>query len=180
MLELAPGFVHYRGWCDTALDIASLPLKQTTVRVYGKEHATPRLVAWMGEASYTYAGQTHEPAAMPGWLATMRTALAHFTRAKYNSVLANYYRDGRDSVAWHADDETELGKHPTIASISLGGSRRFGIKYKSSKATQYVTLEHGDLLVMSGDAQRDYLHCVPKTSAFVAARLNLTFRHISK
>lgn len=186
--ELPPGFELRRGWakalCNPLSDVLvrTLPLEARTVRVFGKVHPMPRLTAWMGEAEYTYSGVRHAPAPMPEWLARLRgevslLALHHSTAL--NSVLANYYRDGSDSVAWHADDEIELGPEPTIASVSLGGGRRFSIRPRLDDGSRWhIDLEHGDLLIMSGRSQADYLHAVPKTSRASAPRLNLTFRRI--
>lgn len=158
--------------------VASLALHQPTIRVYGRECRTPRLVAWYGEAGYSYSGQTHPPLAMPPWLEALRNSVESVTRVRFNSVLANYYRDGRDSVAWHADDEPELGSEPMIASVSLGASREFAIKPRArADARRWrVMLDHGDLLLMRGRSQLDYLHALPKTSKPVGPRLNLTFR----
>jgi alkylated DNA repair dioxygenase AlkB len=116
---------------------------------------------------------------MPVWLDSMRLAVEHHTGARYNSVLANYYRTGADSVAWHADDEPELGSEPTIASLSFGSSRRFAIKSRADNSVMACFLDHGDLLVMSGRSQADYLHSITKTARSVSPRLNLTFRWTS-
>lgn len=189
-LNLAPGFALARGrfahMNERITLYPGLDLEQREVRMFGKVRPVPRLVAWYGASSYSYSGQTHPAAEMPGWLESLRLELEDACGARFNSVLANYYRDGRDSVAWHADDEPELGKQPTIASVSLGAARRFGIRSRTPKGTgagswdiQWLTLEHGDLLVMSGDSQRDYMHCLPKTPAAVGPRLNLTFRFVS-
>jgi alkylated DNA repair dioxygenase AlkB len=83
----------------------------------------------------------------------------------FNSVLINYYRDGNDSVAWHADDERELGQDLTIASLSLGAERDFELcpKNPSSRAVKVrVKLKNGSLLVMGKSLQSNGLHQVPK------------------
>ena len=83
-----------------------------------------------------------------------------------NSVLVNYYRDGKDSMGWHSDDEKELGINPIIASISLGSSRKFKMKHNTNKNDDSkidVTLDHGSLLVMKGATQHFWKHCIPKT-----------------
>lgn len=213
--ELPEGFQIIRGAClapGTFEElIAALPLEQTKIKLFGREHNTPRLTAWMGEGSYTYSGIAHAPAPAPTWVAQVQAAAEYAcsdlgigasedssgvassassasTRAaaKFNSVLTNVYRDGRDSVAYHADDEPELGPEPVIASVSFGASRTFLIKEKSTgksaegarvtAKTWRTELHHGDLVIMSGNAQRDFLHSVPKTSRPVGPRLNLTFR----
>ncbi|MNE85874.1 2OG-Fe(II) oxygenase superfamily protein [compost metagenome] len=94
-----------------------------------------------------------------------------------NGVLLNYYRDGQDSMGWHSDDEPELGRNPLVASLNLGGTRRFDLRRKGHSAIDYsVELEAGSLLVMSGTTQHYWQHQVAKTRREVAPRLNLTFR----
>ena len=110
----------------------------------------------------------------------LRNKLEQSLEEAFNSVLANLYRNGNDSVAWHSDDEPQLGREPIIASISLGASRRFSLKRKSDKCAPavHIDLAHGTLLVMSGTTQRFWQHSVPKTNKPVGPRLNLTFRRI--
>jgi alkylated DNA repair dioxygenase AlkB len=93
-----------------------------------------------------------------------------------NCVLANLYRNGNDSMSWHADNERELGPSPTICSVSFGATRRFVLKHKNTGQKVTVDLEHGDVLVMGGMTQERWLHAIPKTSKKVDRRMNLTFR----
>ena len=96
-----------------------------------------------------------------------------------NSVLANLYRDGRDAMGWHSDDEPELGPRPVIASLSLGGTRRFVFRHRREPERKYeLPLGHGSLLLMRGDTQADWKHALPRTARPVAPRINLTFRRI--
>jgi alkylated DNA repair dioxygenase AlkB len=99
----------------------------------------------------------------------------------FNSVLVNLYRNGKDYVSWHSDDEPELGNNPTIASVSLGETRRFQLRHKSNKNldTVEIALNHGSLLIMKGSTQHFWKHQVPKTSKLLKARINLTFRVIN-
>ena len=95
---------------------------------------------------------------------------------------------GANSVAWHADDEPELGTEPLIASVSLGATRRFHMRHRADDERRNdqhrnverlnVELEHGTLLVMRGPTQHHWMHQVPKTARSVGPRINLTFRHI--
>lgn len=158
--------------------ISSLTWEQPSIKMFGKSIQIPRLTCWMGDSAYTYSGHTNTPIAMPEIISQIKTWLESYTGARFNSVLANYYRNGSDSVSWHSDDEPELGQEPTIASLSFGASRDFQIKHKATGERKTYRLEHGDLLVMSGRSQLDYLHCVPKTTKPVGARINLTFRTI--
>ena len=100
-------------------------------------------------------------------------------RTSFNSVLLNFYRDGKDSMGWHSDDETELGNEPVIASISLGAARRFQMRHKHDKSLRVtIELTHGSCLVMTGAMQTHWQHQVPKTARQVGGRINLTFRRI--
>ncbi len=151
---------------------------QEYLQFFGRQVAQPRLTAWFGvgmEISTRYL--TTRPAAP--WtpeLRAIRDALSDLYGVAFNSALANLYRDGKDSVSWHADDEATLGPHPTIASVSLGAPRRFLLKNREGGPHQAFTLGRGDLLVMGPGVQAGYLHSVPKTTRIVEARVNLTFR----
>jgi alkylated DNA repair dioxygenase AlkB len=99
----------------------------------------------------------------------------------FNCVLCNLYRDGRDSMGWHADNERELGPAPVIASISLGAERQFQLKSRTDSTQRHaLLLEHGSLLVMAGDLQQHWLHQLPKTARVDRPRINLTFRCIAQ
>ncbi len=109
----------------------------------------------------------------------LRELLCERLKHPFNSVLANLYRHGQDSMGWHADDEPELGAQPLIASISLGGERRFDLRSRSGPPRRFnFVLEHGSLLMMEGNSQRDWLHQVAKTRQHCAPRINLTYRLI--
>jgi alkylated DNA repair dioxygenase AlkB len=96
-----------------------------------------------------------------------------------NGVLLNYYRDGNDSMGWHSDDEPELGRNPLVASLNLGGPRRFDLRRKGSGRIEHsLQLDSGSLLVMAGATQHYWQHQVAKTRKPVAPRINLTFRLI--
>jgi alkylated DNA repair dioxygenase AlkB len=169
------------GWLENddrwmASVVETVAWEQPIVTVYGQRHPTPRLTAWYGDAAYSYSGMTHPPAVFPRPLAQIRDRLQATTGVRFNSCLANLYRDGSDSMGAHADDEPELGPEPTIASVSLGARRRFLLTEVESGERFTWSLGNGDLLVMSGESQRDYRHAVPKTPARVGPRLNLTFR----
>jgi alkylated DNA repair dioxygenase AlkB len=177
-----PACVRYvPGWLDDddrwmAALVDTVEWEQPTVTVFGRQHPTPRLTAWYGDAAYSYSGITHAPSAFPAPLSEIRTRLLTTTGVRFNSCLANLYRDGTDSMGAHADNEPELGPEPTIASVSLGARRRFVMTHVESGERFTWTLGMGDLLVMSGESQRDFRHAVPKTTARTGPRLNLTFR----
>ncbi|VXB86331.1 Alpha-ketoglutarate-dependent dioxygenase AlkB [Pseudomonas sp. 8AS] len=161
--------------------LAQTPWTQPQVCLHGRLYPVPRLVAWYGdaEASYRYSGLVHQPLPWTPLLAEIRARVEAVAGQALNGVLLNYYRDGQDSMGWHSDDEPELGAEPLVASLSLGGSRRFDLRRKGhSRIEHSLPLEHGTLLVMRGATQHHWQHQVAKTAQPVAPRLNLTFRLI--
>ena len=153
--------------------------RQEHITIQGQRIALPRMTAWHGDKGYRYSGIANTPQPWTPVLQDIRERLGRETGVSFNSVLCNWYRTGRDSVAWHSDDEVELGTNPVIASISLGATRTFSLKRRDGAGARLdQPLAHGDLLVMRGSTQRDYLHQVPKTTKPVGDRINLTFRLI--
>ncbi|TFW32699.1 alpha-ketoglutarate-dependent dioxygenase AlkB family protein [Massilia horti] len=148
------------------------------VTVFGKRHLQPRLTAWHGEARYTYSGLTLEPLPFTPLLQHIRQAAEAATGRRYNSVLLNYYRDGRDSMGMHSDDEPELGPEPAIASVSFGATRPFVLRHKRSGRTFKIDLTDGSLLFMSGSLQQNWQHGINKSQRPLGPRVNLTFRFI--
>jgi alkylated DNA repair dioxygenase AlkB len=161
---------------------ATLAWTQHRVRVFGREHSTPRLCAWHGDpqARYAYSGQALEPLPWTPALADIRARLEVASGIPFNGVLCNLYRNGADSMGWHSDDEASLGPCPVIASLSLGATRRFVFRHRRRRELGTVDLQlaHGDLLLMAGDTQRHWQHAVPKTRRPVGPRINLTFRRV--
>jgi alkylated DNA repair dioxygenase AlkB len=158
--------------------------RQDSITIAGRSIPQPRLTAWFGDpdASYTYSGLRLAPAPWIEPLAALRRRVEQAASASFNSVLCNLYRDGRDSVGWHADDEPELGAEPLIASVSLGATRRFVMRptRRAVDASPVeLPLRHGALLVMGGATQRLYRHGVPKQPSVADPRINLTFRRVS-
>lgn len=158
---------------------ASIDWRQEVATVMGRRVPIPRLTAWHGETGYVYSGIAMQPAAWtPPLLELKRCAEGHAGQA-FNSVLLNLYRDGRDSVGWHADNERGLGRNPVIASLSLGATRRFQLKHRTLGERVAIDLRHGSCLVMAGATQHHWLHQLPKTARPVGPRINLTFRRMS-
>jgi alkylated DNA repair dioxygenase AlkB len=161
---------------------ATIAWKQETIQMYGKLLNTPRLTAWYGDNSKTYAfsGNKYHPLPWTAELLFIKQRVEQAAGLAFNSVLLNDYRDGNDSVAWHADDEPELGINPVIASVSFGQVRRFDVRHKQNHKLKYsVELQNGSLLIMKGDLQHNWEHQVPKSAKAVKERINLTFRMIS-
>lgn len=154
----------------------TIPWGAKDIQVDGMTIPLTRLICWVGEFDYDFYGARIVAIDWTPTLAVLRDRLEVETCARYNSVLLNLYRDGTDRVDWHADDEAELGPTPTIASVSVGGSRRFLMRHKPSGESVGIDLDHGSLAVMHGDAQSQWQHCIPAASHHVDARINLTFR----
>jgi alkylated DNA repair dioxygenase AlkB len=157
------------------------------IKLFGRQVASPRLSCWIGDVGtgYTYSRTRFEPRPWPASLASLRGRLEKACEASFNSVLANCYRDGSDSMGWHSDDEPELGARPVIASLSLGATRSFRLRRRLPRGvraqrgdTLCLPLPHGSLLRMAGDTQRLYRHEIPKTREAIGGRINLTFRWI--
>ncbi len=158
---------------------AEIAWEQHHLKIFGRTLASPRLSCWIGDADavYTYSRTRFEPRPWTPRLAALRAALRDCCAQDFNSVLCNLYRDGRDSMGWHSDDEPELGAEPTIASLSLGATRRFRLRHKRDPALRLeLDLPAGSLLVMSGATQRHYRHDLPRALRVSEPRLNLTFR----
>jgi alkylated DNA repair dioxygenase AlkB len=161
----------------------SIYWEEHSITIYGQVKKIPRLSAWFceGDKSYSYSGLTMKANKWPKILQELLTLTIEKTGHKFNACLVNYYRDGSDYVAWHADDEVELGKNPVIASLSFGETRRFVLKHKTNKGVEKVTLdlEDGDLLLMKDSLQKNWNHQLSKTAKKVGGRISLTFRYLA-
>lgn len=161
--------------------LQQVPWENHRIWMFGRLVDSPRLSCWMGDAGteYRYSGVRFAPRP---WLPEVRTLceqLRGLSGKPLNSVLLNRYRDGRDAMGWHSDDEPELGTEPVIASVSLGAERRFLLKRRDGLVErQHLVLTHGSLLLMAGRTQHEWLHCLPRTARPVGERINLTFRWI--
>jgi len=159
-----------------------LQWEQSEIRIAGRRVPIPRLNAWYGDpgAAYRYSGVLFEPLAWTASLRALKSRVEQATGHGFNSVLANLYRDGGDGVAWHSDDEPELGEDPAVASLSLGATRRFSLKHRQRRDLRRLDIElpSGALLSMEPPTQRHWCHQVPKTKRAVGPRINLTFRRI--
>jgi alkylated DNA repair dioxygenase AlkB len=140
----------------------------------------PRLNAWFSDAGlqYSYAGVSHVGSGWTPELAQIKRRVEATARVPFNSLLLNRYRDGRDSIGFHADAEPELGRDPVVATLSFGSERAFVLRHKRTKETITYRLGHGSLLLMGGTSQHHWLHAVPKQESVVGERISLTFRRI--
>jgi alkylated DNA repair dioxygenase AlkB len=158
--------------------IAETAWRSEVITLWGKQYPQPRLTAWHGEKAYSYSGLKLEPLPFTPLQLAIKEAVETASGRRFNSALLNYYRDGRDSMGMHSDDETELGPEPAIASVSFGAARTFLLRHKRTKQGLKLALTAGSLLLMSGRLQENWLHGINKTSLKVSPRVNLTFRFI--
>ncbi|MDP9081985.1 MAG: alpha-ketoglutarate-dependent dioxygenase AlkB [Bacteroidota bacterium] len=180
LLAYHPGFVDEQA-ANYLLQkfITKTPWKQSTQKMWDKEYLTPRLTSWHGDigTDYSVSGKISNPNPWTPELLMLKEKVEAVAGIHFNSVLLNYYRDGNDSVAWHSDRESVLGKNPVIASVSFGQVRSFDIRNKASHNEHYsVRLEHGSLLLMKAGLQEHWEHRIAKSAKPMKARVNLTFR----
>ncbi len=187
-----PGGGHLRFWphfldsnaADALLNhlLRRVTWEQSRITIGARQHLIPRMNAWFGDtgADYSYSGVRLVRQEWLPELTLVREHICKLTGAVFNSALLNLYRDGRDSVGWHSDDETVLGADPVIASLSLGATRRFDLRAKETQGRRQVQipLGHGSLLLMEAGTQRSWQHRIAKTSGDVGQRVNLTLRNI--
>lgn len=167
--------------CDRYLHtfIHTVPWEHRRVMMYGREVLTPRLTAWYG-AGADYPA-LDRPAAHP-WtpeLLEIRTRVEPLAGTTFDAVLLNYYRDGRDSVSWHDDEDRTPGKNMIVASVSIGQERIFDIRLKADHSQKTsILLQNGSYLLMKGDFQSRYDHRIAKSTKPMGPRINLTFRRL--
>jgi alkylated DNA repair dioxygenase AlkB len=178
---LLEGFIP-RDEADSCLArlLHELAFAEETLIIAGREVKVPRRVAWYGDpgACYRYSGIDHLPLPWTDTLRVLKLRVEEACGHAFNSVLANLYRNGNDSMGWHADKERELGPNPFIASLSFGATRSFRLRHDKTGETLALPLSHGDLLLMGGRLQHHWRHCVPKAREAQSPRINLTFRTI--
>ena len=180
------GVVNYHGrvldYCDAwdyfEVLMVTVPWRHDELVMFGKPVVTARKVAWYGDSdfSYTYSGTTKQALPWTRELAKLKQLVEERTGDSFNSCLLNLYHSGSEGMGWHSDDEKEIARNSSIASISFGAERRFDFRHKRTKETVSILLEHGSLLVMKGETQTHWQHRLPPAKKVTEARINLTFR----
>jgi alkylated DNA repair dioxygenase AlkB len=189
-LNLLPkdGIVHYFGpimdrkTADEYFQklLVAIPWEKDVLVMFGKRLETKRKVAWYGDLPFDYTYSNTTKTALP-WtqdLCSLKSMVEAAAGETFNSCLLNLYHSGEEGMSWHSDDEKELKKEGTIASVSLGATRKFVFKHKNIKEKVEVLLDHGSLLLMKGTTQTHWLHRLPPTKRVNGPRINLTFRTI--
>ena len=160
--------------------ISKLPWESMIIKMFGRDTKIPRLQCWIGDegCEYRYSGKQLNRQIWNQDLTMIRKKIFKELKIDFNSVLANYYRDGKDSMGWHSDDEKELGPNPTIVSISLGSERDLVFRNKINKETLSIPQINGCLILIDGKTQKNWQHSIKKTQKIIGPRINLTFRNI--
>ena len=157
-----------------------IPWETSTIKMYGKEVLIPRLQCWIGDpgCEYAYSGKSLQGYDFFEPLIEIRSLIQNQLGIYFNSVLANLYRDGNDSMGFHADDEPELGNNPVIASLSLGAERPLVFQNKAKTETKTFDQPYGSLMLMQGATQSAWKHGIRKSKKISEPRINFTFRNI--
>lgn len=152
------------------------------VILHGQYYKTERKVAWYGDQDYVYhySGMTKQSHPWNPLLLRLKEQIETETGERFNSCLANLYEDGTQGVGWHSDDEPSLRSkqgETVIASLSLGATRKFRFKHKTSNESVDLLLQSGHLIVMKGQTQCHWKHMLAKSTKILEPRINLTFRY---
>jgi alkylated DNA repair dioxygenase AlkB len=163
-----------RGWlggADTLLEtlVATVPWRQGRRKMYDRVLDDPRLSRW-----YNASDPLPDPS-----LDAVRQALSARYRVRFGGVGLNYYRDGRDSVAFHRDRELRHLDRTLVGIVTLGAVRPFLVRPRGGGTSHDVRPGSGDLLVMGGHTQADWEHSVPKV-ARVGPRVSVSLRWSSR
>ena len=166
----------------------NVPWQQDVYNFSGHKVKAPRLTALYG-VDYQYSGLDKKAIPLDQVLSKLLGLVQSKADeyllggvdkvANFNSILLNYYRDGKDCIGAHSDDEPALGDSPIVASLSLGATRRMVFNSKHSDVECYITLEHGDYLIMHQGMQEDWTHSIPRVFSTLP-RISLTFRTIKE
>ncbi len=154
--------------------LAETPWEDHVFQIFGRVVPMPRRIAFYGAHDYAYSGLVHRARPLTSRLEGIRARAEALSGARFNVVLLNLYRDGRDSMGWHSDDDYPCGARPEIASVSFGATRRF--RLRGEAGTAGFDLVAGGVLLMGVGTQRRWAHSIPKTRRPVGVRINLTFR----
>ncbi|PIK38879.1 putative alpha-ketoglutarate-dependent dioxygenase alkB-like 2 [Apostichopus japonicus] len=172
--------------CEESLEYFTGDL--AIVKLYGKTIPIPRKQVAHGDEGLTYTFSRVTVPAKPWlpFLETVRKRIEDQTSFKFNFVLINRYKDGKDCIGEHRDDEKDLDPQHPIASLSLGQTRDFVFRHKDSRGkkktreieTVKIALEHGSLLMMNHPTNQYWYHSLPRKATQSGVRINMTFRKI--
>jgi alkylated DNA repair dioxygenase AlkB len=158
-----------------------IPWQQDVVKLFGKTYITDRKVAWYAEKPfiYRYSGQSKIALPFSPTLLDIKSRVEKLTGSAYDACLLNYYHNGSEGMGWHSDNEKSISPNSSIASVSLGVTRKFQFKHKTQGLKLDLILDSGSVLDMRGETQEFWLHALPKSKKIAGARINLTFRKMA-
>lgn len=180
------GLVRYHG-CVFELKYAhqlfqsllnEVPWENDEVVLFGKRIVTARKIAWFADHSmdYRYSNSVKKSLEWNDHLLQIKKQVEIISGTSFNSCLANLYHNGSEGMAYHRDNEPELIRGATIASVSFGAERDFLFKHNTTNEVKRVFLESGSLLTMENETQDFWKHRLPPTKKVHTPRINLTFR----
>jgi alkylated DNA repair dioxygenase AlkB len=164
-IEHAPAWVTGQDALMTTLAVTTTWREERRL-MYDRLVTVPRLVASLPED-----GPGHPLLLEIGRILSARYGVA------FPRLSLGYYRSGADSVAWHGDTIARELPDALVATVSLGGPRRFLLRPRGGGRSVPLALGLGDLLVMGGACQRTWQHCIPK-AARAEPRIAVMFRPI--
>lgn len=159
-------FLNYSNWTQDSY-------------VFSGKTVTPRRKTAMFGKNYNYSGQTKIAAPYGVLLTSVSKSLEELSGLKIgdlNGCLANLYEDGRASISYHQDDETDMDLNAPIVVLSLGADRQFQFKNIETSEVTTLTISNGDILIMKPGCQEKFLHGIPKEKNVKNTRISLTFR----
>ncbi len=158
-----------------------IPWQQDVVKLFGKTYITDRKVAWYAEKPfiYRYSGQSKIALPFSPTLLDIKSRVEKLTGSAYDACLLNYYHNGSEGMGWHSDNEKSISPNSSIASVSLGATRKFQFKHKTQELKLDLILDSGSVLDMREETQEFWLHALPKSKKIAGARINLTFRKMA-
>ena len=143
-----------------------VPWRQHDRELFDQTFTEPRLTA-------QYKQLQHAPHQM---LLEAASALSRHYGVPYDNLWLNLYRDGRDSTAWHRDRIACRCPETIVPVLTLGATRRFLIKPRKGGRSLVFRPGSGDLIVMGGRAQEDWVHSVPKDPGIAEPRISVNFQ----
>lgn len=175
-----PGFLDFAEADQLLTRCLDLSWEHDSAFIDGRYIQTRRQFYWASDMGfgYHYSGTKRRSSPWPTFLQPVREEILRAAKSSFNSCLLNLYPDGESGMAWHDDLGFNIDETAPIASLSLGSARDFLMRHKESGEMISIALNHGDLLIMSSDMQRNWEHSVPKRKRVRSPRVNLTFRQM--
>jgi len=170
---------------NTCFDILSKNIKwhETLLSVNNEPVKIKRKMAYVYDRVVTYYYSTlhFEGELWIPVLETIRDKVNGFTGIEFNSVLLNYYKNGKDEIKWHSDKEENLGdiSESVIATVNLGATRKFWYLNKATGDKDFYSVANGGLLMMNAGFQNEYLHAILPEKQIKDPRISLTFRKVT-